>query len=85
MLVHHLVPGQEEGNLQLLEKIGGGTLADGPEAITSITTDLLADKAARWRQMKRALTQHGHHSGSLNAAHFILEKANLHPSFDPEV
>ena len=74
MLVHHLVPGQEEGNLQLLEKIGGGTLAHGPEAITRITTDLLADKAARWRQMKRALTQHGRHSGSLNAAHYILER-----------
>ena len=74
MLVHHLVPGQEEGNLQLLEKIGGGTLADSPEGITRITADLLADKASRWHQMKRALTQHGHHSGSLNAAHFILQK-----------
>lgn len=76
MLVHHLVPGQEEGNLQLLEKIGGGTLAHGQEAITRIVSDILNDKAARWRQMKRALTQHGHHSGSLTAAHYILDKAN---------
>ncbi|MGB6222334.1 MGDG synthase family glycosyltransferase [Haloferula sp.] len=76
MLVHHLVPGQEEGNLQLLEKIGGGTLANSPEAITRLTTDLLADKASRWRQMKRALEQHGHHSGATTAAHYILKKCD---------
>jgi processive 1,2-diacylglycerol beta-glucosyltransferase len=76
MLVHHLVPGQEEGNLQLLEKIGGGTLAHGPDAITRITADLLADNAARWRQMKRALEQHGHHSGANTAAHYILKNCD---------
>lgn len=80
MLVHHLVPGQEEGNLQLLEKIGGGALAEGPEAITRITTDLLADKASRWRQMKRALTQHGRHAGSLAAARYILDQAQADTS-----
>ncbi|MEM1083462.1 MAG: hypothetical protein AAGI48_05025 [Verrucomicrobiota bacterium] len=74
MLVHHLVPGQEEGNLNLLEKIGGGTLAHGPEAIARHTTDLLADHAARWRQMKRALSQHGRNSGSITAARYILER-----------
>ncbi|MFC7336505.1 hypothetical protein ACFQY0_04885 [Haloferula chungangensis] len=75
MLVHHLVPGQEEGNLQLLEKIGGGTLAHGQDAIARIIGDILSDKAARWRQMKRALIQHGHNSGALTAARYILEKA----------
>ena len=34
MLIHHLVPGQEEGNLRLLEVIGGGDLADTPAALT---------------------------------------------------
>lgn len=82
MLVHHLVPGQEEGNLQLLEKIGGGTLAHGQDAIARIVSDILQDKGARWRQMKRALTQHGHHSGSLSAAHYILGHCNSSSSTD---
>jgi processive 1,2-diacylglycerol beta-glucosyltransferase len=74
MLVHHLVPGQEEGNLRLLEIIGGGHLAETPEALASRLTDLLADNAAGWRVMKHALARHGRNSGALAAASFILEE-----------
>lgn len=73
MLVHHLVPGQEEGNLELLRRIGGGELADSPEAIARHTTSLLADRAAAWRRMKTALARHGRNAGSLTAARYILE------------
>lgn len=72
MLVHHLVPGQEEGNLTLLEHLGGGTLAAGPEAIHDHTRDLLADDGRRWREMKRALIRHNRNDGSLEAARRIL-------------
>ena len=44
MLIHHLVPGQEEGNLRLLEIIGAGQLADTPAALTRSVTELLADQ-----------------------------------------
>jgi len=74
MLVHHLVPGQEEGNLRLLEHIGGGCLAEGPDAIHRLTRDLLADHAGRWRAMKRALVRHGRTAGALAAARFILDQ-----------
>jgi processive 1,2-diacylglycerol beta-glucosyltransferase len=74
MLVHHLVPGQEEGNLRLLEIIGGGHLAETPEALASSLTDLLADHAAGWRTMKNALARHGRNSGAIAAASFILKE-----------
>lgn len=80
MLVHHLVPGQEEGNLHLLEKIGGGALADSPERIARTLTDLLADDAARWRRMKRALAGHGRNAGALAAARYILGQLSPSPS-----
>ena len=73
MLVHHLVPGQEEGNLQLLETIGGGMLAESPEAIHAAARDMLADNAAGWRRMKRALSAHSRNNGALNAARFVLD------------
>ncbi len=73
MLIHHLVPGQEEGNLKLLEIIGGGQLAETPEALARNVTDLLADHAAAWRSMKSALIRHGRNSGAIAAAHFILQ------------
>jgi processive 1,2-diacylglycerol beta-glucosyltransferase len=76
MLIHHLVPGQEEGNLRLLEAIGAGSLADTPASIASATHDLLADQAAGWRKMKLALARHGRNAGALHAARFILDHVN---------
>lgn len=72
MLIHHLVPGQEEGNLRLIEAIGAGGLADTPEQLRAATSDMLADQASRWRTMKGALARHGRNAGSLHAARYIL-------------
>ena len=79
MLIHHLVPGQEEGNLRLLEAIGGGGLADSPAELTRRVVALLADHAVGWRTMKTALARHGRNSGAIAGAKFILQQ--LHPSF----
>jgi processive 1,2-diacylglycerol beta-glucosyltransferase len=74
MLIHHLVPGQEEGNLRLLESIGGGALADTPEELSRRLSSLLANDAAGWRSMKQALARHNRNSGAITAAEFILKK-----------
>jgi len=74
MLIHHLVPGQEEGNLRLLETIGGGGLAAEPKALTARIHAILADQAAAWRAMKRALATHNCNAGAIAAARCILEK-----------
>ena len=74
MLIHHLVPGQEEGNLRLLEIIGGGHLAETPAALTRSVTGLLADHAAGWRTMKNALARHNRNAGAITAAGFILDE-----------
>jgi processive 1,2-diacylglycerol beta-glucosyltransferase len=73
MLIHHLVPGQEEGNLRLLEAIGAGGLATAPAEMESRVRDLLADKRAGWRSMKHSLARHGRNAGALAAARFILQ------------
>lgn len=73
MLVHHLVPGQEEGNLDLLRRIGAGELAPGPGAVHRHLADMLADRASGWRAMKSALARHGRNAGSIAAASHILQ------------
>jgi processive 1,2-diacylglycerol beta-glucosyltransferase len=80
MLIHHLVPGQEEGNLRLLETLGAGRLADSPAALGSAVTDLLADQAAGWRGMKNALTRHHRNAGAITAARLILTHTQDHPA-----
>lgn len=74
MLIHHLVPGQEEGNLRLLESIGCGRLAETPEHLTAAVVSMLERDAAGWRTMKRSVTRHDRNSGSITAARFILGK-----------
>ncbi|MGA0899195.1 MAG: MGDG synthase family glycosyltransferase [Luteolibacter sp.] len=73
MLIHHLVPGQEEGNLQLLESIGGGALANAPRLLKGKVTGLLANDAGGWREMKRGLIRHNRSDGSQVAARFVLD------------
>ncbi len=72
MLIHHLVPGQEEGNLALLRHLGGGELAENPQALADAIRAMLADNAARWRAMKQALASHGRNDGGRIAARHIL-------------
>ncbi len=72
MLIHHLVPGQEEGNLELLEKIGGGYYESSPVEISRRIRELLENDAQQWRQMKRNLLRHKKPAGAITAAQFIL-------------
>lgn len=74
MLIHHLVPGQEEGNLRLLQQLGIGDLAENPADLTSTISDIIANDAARWRRMKTALTEHNRNDGAIRAIEFITSK-----------
>jgi len=72
MLIHHLVPGQEEGNLRLLEILGGGRLAVSGEALRTAILEITADHGKIWRTMKQALMTHDKNAGAITAAKFIL-------------
>ncbi len=73
MLIHHLVPGQEEGNLQLLQHLHAGDLAEDPKDLTQAVFNLLSNNAAEWRVMKKNLAQHNCNNGAITAANFILD------------
>jgi len=77
MLIHHLVPGQEEGNLNLLRHLNGGHLADTSESLSSHLMEMLADNAATWRKMKRDLARHARPNSAHTAANFILNQIEL--------
>ncbi|KAB2638605.1 MAG: hypothetical protein DVB25_07425 [Verrucomicrobia bacterium] len=85
MLIHHLVPGQEEGNLRLLETIGGGGLVATPQLLTARLRAILSDQAAPWRAMKLALATHNRSCGALAAARLILHKTQEMKTQDARV
>lgn len=73
VLVNHSLPGQEEGNLQLLLKDGAGKMADSPEMLLEILRDQLVRSAAGWQQMRRAMAA-AHRSGGAARTVDMLER-----------
>lgn len=76
MLIHYLLPGQEVGNLELLQKLGVGELADTPEKLQLWIEKLLANDAALWRYWKSNLLQYSRPNAAQGCADFILKKLN---------
>lgn len=74
MLIHHLVPGQEEGNLALLRSIGGGDLADTPAKLERKLQGLLENDCREWKRWKRNLAKYSRPYSATVTAQFILEK-----------
>ncbi len=74
MLIHHLVPGQEEGNLELLRSIGGGDLADTPAKLRTKLQELLGNDCKEWKRWKRNLSKYSRPHSAIITAQFVLEK-----------
>ena len=55
MIVNQIVPGQEEGNYELLRRTGAGALAETPGAVITTLRAAFADRGAQWRQWRTAL------------------------------
>lgn len=55
MIVNQIVPGQEEGNYELLRRAGVGALATTPDQVVAAIENGLANDAAEWRRWRTAL------------------------------
>jgi processive 1,2-diacylglycerol beta-glucosyltransferase len=55
MIVNQIVPGQEEGNYELLRRHKIGTLAETPDAVLVALEDAFAVRGRMWREWRRAL------------------------------
>jgi processive 1,2-diacylglycerol beta-glucosyltransferase len=55
MLVNQIVPGQEEGNYELLRRHHVGALVDTPDAAVTALQRAFADRGVVWRQWRAAL------------------------------
>lgn len=55
MIVSQIVPGQEEGNYELLRRHDAGALAETPEAVIAQLSRAFADRGRVWRQWRAAL------------------------------
>ncbi len=75
MLIRHLVPGQEEGNLELLSNLGGGSLTRNEATLSRALDEMLTDQDTKWRQQKESLSLYSRPDAARDAATFILKTA----------
>lgn len=69
MLVNFALPGQEQGNLELLQRDGAGRYAESPGALVEALRTMLADGAAEWHAMRAAMAAaHQHRGGAARIA-----------------
>lgn len=68
MLVNCALPGQEMGNLRLLQRDNAGRFADSPERLLQTLRSMLADSAAGWRSMRRAMVRADRACGAARTA-----------------
>lgn len=74
-LVSHVVPGQEEGNIALIEQTGIGALAVGaPRRIRDILLGMQANDGALWRAWRSNLATLKKPSAARAIARFLIEK-----------
>jgi len=75
-IVSHVVPGQEEGNIALIEQTGIGALADGaPDHVANILKGVLANQGELWHAWKKNLAALKKPSASRVIARFLLDRA----------
>lgn len=75
MLVNFLLPGQEEGNAHLLEKLGGGCHVPDARALACALAGMMADGGAQWRRMHENLLKADMTGGSGRIADLALKLA----------
>ncbi len=55
MIVNQIVPGQEEGNYELLRRHGAGALAETPDAVIAVLRRAFSEGGREWRAWRGAM------------------------------
>lgn len=85
LLVSQVVPGQEEGNYELIRRHDAGALAETPAAITAALERVFADEARLWRHWRTNLRRLAQPAAARTIAATVLGEdrspalVDLHP------
>jgi processive 1,2-diacylglycerol beta-glucosyltransferase len=80
MIVNQVVPGQEEGNYELLRRHGVGALATSPDAVISACRRAFAWHGLVWREWRAALASLSRPEAARAIAERVLAESALEPA-----
>jgi processive 1,2-diacylglycerol beta-glucosyltransferase len=83
MVVSQVVPGQEEGNYELLRRHRAGTLAPTPDAVIAALRHAFADGGRVWREWRTALAPLAHPHAARDIARHVLTAVESRPVASP--
>lgn len=83
LLVSQIVPGQEEGNYELLRRNEAGALAETPDEIVATLRRLFANDAALWRRWRLNLHKIAHPAAARIIAAEVLGDCRTQPLSPP--
>ncbi len=80
MVVNQVVPGQEEGNWQLLRAHHAGALAQTPHEISQTLHTIFAHDGERWREMRAGLRRIARPTAARDIATHVLARVGASPA-----
>ncbi|HEU6448311.1 MAG TPA: PHP domain-containing protein [Verrucomicrobiae bacterium] len=75
MIINQVIPGQEEGNAQLIERCRIGAIAEKNKEVAALVEDTFAKKAAQWQDWRENLEKVSRPSAAGDIAELILDEA----------
>lgn len=79
LVVSQIVPGQEEGNYELIRRLDAGALALTPEAIVATLRTAFAEDAALWHRWRSNLERHAQPAAARTIAAAVLARVGATP------
>jgi processive 1,2-diacylglycerol beta-glucosyltransferase len=73
MIINQVVPGQEEGNAQLITQTNSGTVAPSNDEVVATLTRAFADEGKLLREWSANIAKISRPAASLETAKFLLE------------
>jgi processive 1,2-diacylglycerol beta-glucosyltransferase len=83
LLVSQIVPGQEEGNYELIHRNDAGALAETPAEIIAVLHRLFANDATLWRHWRTNLRRLAQPAAARNIAATVLSAGRASPPDEP--
>ena len=83
MVVNQIVPGQEEGNYELLRRHGIGTLAQSPDSVIAALQRAFADNGRVWREWRAAIVPLSRPDAAREIASALADANEAPPCAEP--
>jgi UDP-N-acetylglucosamine:LPS N-acetylglucosamine transferase len=75
MIVNQVIPGQEEGNARLIEKLDVGAVAEGGKEVRDLVEEAFAHHSRQWEEWRKNLEKVSRPDAALRIAELILAEA----------